>query len=112
MAPDPEHWNLRLYVAGQSLKSLKAFANLTRLCEERLQSRYDIEIVDLVESPQLDAAQAIAHIRAICDAHLLAGHGRLLVAVHDVQLMARPVHVGILLALDVPAATLAGDDDE
>ncbi len=62
MAPDPEHWNLRLYVAGQSPKSLKAFANLMRLCEEHLQSRYDIEIVDLVENPQLAAGDEIIAI--------------------------------------------------
>jgi circadian clock protein KaiB len=60
--PVPEHWNLRLYVAGQSPKSLKAFANLTRLCEEHLASRYDIEIVDLVENPQLAAGDEIIAI--------------------------------------------------
>ena len=40
-ADEPEHWHLRLYVAGQSPKSLKAFANLIALCEEHLDSRYD-----------------------------------------------------------------------
>lgn len=59
---DAEHWNLRLYVAGQSPKSLKAFANLTRLCEEHLPERYDIEIVDLVENPQLAAGDEIIAI--------------------------------------------------
>jgi circadian clock protein KaiB len=57
------HWHLRLYVAGQSPKSLKAFANLTRLCEEHLdESRYDIEIVDLVANPQLAAGDEIVAI--------------------------------------------------
>lgn len=46
-------WQLRLYVAGQTPKSLTAFANLKRLCEERLQGRYEIEIVDLLKKPQL-----------------------------------------------------------
>jgi circadian clock protein KaiB len=57
-----EHWNLRLYVAGQSPKSLKAFANLTRLCEEYLPEQYDIEIIDLVANPQLAAGDEIVAI--------------------------------------------------
>jgi circadian clock protein KaiB len=48
--PD-EIWHLRLYVAGQSPKSLYAFANLDRLCKEHLAGRYEIEVVDLVEHP-------------------------------------------------------------
>jgi len=48
-----EHWSLRLYVAGQTPKSLAAFANLKRLCEEHLAGRYTIEVVDLVRQPQL-----------------------------------------------------------
>ena len=46
-----ETWNLRLYVAGQTPRSLTAFANLKRLCEEHLPGRYSIEIVDLVKEP-------------------------------------------------------------
>ena len=46
-----EIWNLRLYIAGQSPKSLNAVANLKALCEEHLPGRYEIEIVDLVEDP-------------------------------------------------------------
>jgi circadian clock protein KaiB len=61
-APEAEHWNLRLYVAGQSPKSLRAFTNLTRLCEEYLPARYTIEIVDLVENPQLAAGDEIVAI--------------------------------------------------
>ena len=45
-------WHLKLYVAGASPKSLKAFANLRALCEEHLAGRYDIEIVDLVKLPE------------------------------------------------------------
>lgn len=55
-------WQLRLYVAGQSPKSLKAFANLVRLCDEQLDSRYEIEIVDLVKHPQLAAGDEIVAI--------------------------------------------------
>src|ERR1700689_3328727 len=48
-----EVWYLCLYIAGQSPRSLRAFANLKRLCEERLPGRYEIEIIDLVEHPSL-----------------------------------------------------------
>jgi circadian clock protein KaiB len=47
-----ERWNLFLYIAGQTPKSLTAFSNLKRLCEEHLQGRYQIEIIDLVKDPQ------------------------------------------------------------
>jgi circadian clock protein KaiB len=48
-----DEWRLRLYVAGQTPKSLTAFANLRRLCEERLKGRYRIEVVDLLKHPEL-----------------------------------------------------------
>jgi circadian clock protein KaiB len=49
----PEKWNLRLYVAGQTPKSIKAFDNLKKLCEGHLSGRYTIEVVDLTVNPQL-----------------------------------------------------------
>ncbi len=48
-----EHYRLRLYVAGQTPKSILAFRNLKVICEEHLQGRYEIEIIDLVKTPQL-----------------------------------------------------------
>lgn len=51
--PDQEIYILRLYVAGQTKKSLAAFANLKKICEEYLGGRYRIEIIDLLENPQL-----------------------------------------------------------
>ena len=48
-----EQWNLRLYVAGQTPKSLTAFANLKRLCEQLLPGRHHIEVIDLVKQPHL-----------------------------------------------------------
>lgn len=57
-----ETWELRLYVAGQSPKSLAAFANLTRLCEEHLPGRYTIEVIDLMDQPQLAAGDQIVAI--------------------------------------------------
>jgi circadian clock protein KaiB len=53
-AADPvDVWRLRLYVAGQTPKSLTAFGNLKRLCEERLQGRDLLEVIDLLKTPQL-----------------------------------------------------------
>ena len=52
--PNPDNpWRLRLYVAGQSPKCLAAFANLKKLCEEHLNGCYELEIIDLLEHPQL-----------------------------------------------------------
>ena len=48
-----DHWKLRLYVAGQTPRSLVAFANLKRICEDNLKGRYTIEVIDLVETPRL-----------------------------------------------------------
>ena len=46
-------WQLRLYVMGQTSKSLTAFANLKKFCETHLQSRYRITVIDLLKHPQL-----------------------------------------------------------
>ena len=54
-----EVWSLRLYVAGQSTKSLTAFANLKQLCEQYLTGRYQIEVVDLTKQPHLAQADQI-----------------------------------------------------
>ncbi len=55
-------WQLRLYVAGQTPKSLTAFSNLKRICESHLKGRYDIEVIDLVEQPQLSRGDQILAI--------------------------------------------------
>lgn len=52
-APPEETWQLRLYVAGQTPRALAALANLRVICEQHLAGRYTIEIVDLLETPQL-----------------------------------------------------------
>lgn len=52
-------WHLRLYVAGQSPKSLDAFANLKAICEEHLPGNYEIEIVDLLDDPAKAAADDV-----------------------------------------------------
>jgi circadian clock protein KaiB len=58
----PEVWKLRLYVAGQSPKSIRAFANLKVLCDEHLKGRYQIEVVDLLENPHMARGDQIVAI--------------------------------------------------
>jgi circadian clock protein KaiB len=48
-----ERWELRLYVAGKTPKSVRAFANLKKLCEEYLHDQYRIEVIDLLQNPEL-----------------------------------------------------------
>lgn len=55
-------WQLRLYVAGQTPKSLAAFANLKRICEEYLEGKFSIEVVDLLVNPQLAKGDQILAI--------------------------------------------------
>lgn len=57
-----EIWNLRLYVAGQTAKSVQAFANLKHICEEHLAGRYHIEVIDLLQNPQLAKGDQILAI--------------------------------------------------
>jgi circadian clock protein KaiB len=52
-ASGPVNWDLRLYVAGPTPKSVAAFRNLEQLCEEHLAGRYRIEVIDLMKNPQL-----------------------------------------------------------
>ena len=56
---DEGTYHLRLYVAGQTPKSLAAIANLERICEEHLSGRYTIDVVDLLVTPQLAAGDQI-----------------------------------------------------
>ena len=57
-----EMWELRLYVAGQTPKSLTAFANLKKLCQAHLAGHYRIEVIDLLKHPQLAAGDQIVAI--------------------------------------------------
>ena len=57
--PDGEGQILRLYIAGQTPRSIAAFANLKRICEEHLAGRYRIEVIDLVQNPKLAAGDQI-----------------------------------------------------
>jgi circadian clock protein KaiB len=61
-AEEMDFWELRLYVAGQTPKSLAAFANLKKICEEHLAGKYRIEIVDLLENPTLAKGDQILAI--------------------------------------------------
>jgi circadian clock protein KaiB len=67
--PSPEvpkaAWELRIYVAGQSRRSLLALANLKRICDEQLAGKYRIEVVDLVKHPQLAIEDQILAVPTI-----------------------------------------------
>ena len=54
-----EHWDLRLYFPGHTDKSLRAINNLKRICKEHLEGKYTIEVIDLIERPQLAAGDQI-----------------------------------------------------
>jgi circadian clock protein KaiB len=55
-------WNLRLYVAGQTPKSITAFANLKEICEQHLAGKYHIDVIDLLKNPQLAKGDQIIAI--------------------------------------------------
>lgn len=57
--PEVAEWQLRLYIAGQTAKSMAAFENLKRVCETHLAGRYSIEVVDLLVNPRLAAGDQI-----------------------------------------------------
>jgi circadian clock protein KaiB len=57
-----ERWELRLYVAGQTPKSLAAFANLKKICETHLRGKYRIEVIDLLANPELARVDQIVAI--------------------------------------------------
>lgn len=60
--PEGDSWELRLYVAGQTPKCLRAFSNLKQICDNHLTGRYSIEIIDLLENPQLARGDQIIAI--------------------------------------------------
>jgi len=62
---DDTWWHLRLYVAGQSPRSMHALANLKSLCETHLAGHYDIEIIDLIERPSLAQGDDILAIPTV-----------------------------------------------
>lgn len=58
-------WTLRLYVAGQSPRSLRALANLQRLCAEELDARYRLEVIDLYQQPELAMSEQLVALPAL-----------------------------------------------
>jgi len=57
-----DFWRLRLYIAGQTPNSIAAIANLKKICEDKLRGKYRIEVVDLLEKPQLAKGDQIIAI--------------------------------------------------
>lgn len=62
MAKNKEFWQLKLYVAGQTPKSVTALNNIKKYCEEHLDGQYKIEIIDLLKEPQLAEGDQILAI--------------------------------------------------
>ena len=58
----PDIWLLRLYIAGQTPKSVRAIANLREICETHLEGKYDIEVIDLMEHPEVGRKDQILAI--------------------------------------------------
>lgn len=63
--PGSTEWLLKLYVAGQTPKSLAAFANLKRICETHLKGQYEIELVDLLLNPALARGDQIVAVPSL-----------------------------------------------
>ncbi len=59
---DKDFWELRMYVAGQTPRSLVALSNLKRICEEHLAGKYRIQVIDLLKTPQLSRDDQIVAI--------------------------------------------------
>lgn len=59
---EQEYYELRLYVAGKTAKSVTALANLKKYCEEHLKGKYSLEVIDLLENPQLAEGDQILAI--------------------------------------------------
>lgn len=57
-----DFWRLRLYIAGQTPNSIAAIANLKKICKDQLQGRYRMEVIDLLEKPQLAKGDQIIAI--------------------------------------------------
>ena len=63
--PAGETWELRLYVAGHTAKSVAALANLRRYCEQHVPGRYRLEVIDLLQHPQLAEGDQILAIPTV-----------------------------------------------
>lgn len=91
-----ESYNLRLYVAGQTPKSLAAISNLKRICEEHLAGRYVIEVIDLLVTPQLAAGDQIVALPTLVR-HLPPPLKRIIGTLSDTE--------RVLVGLDIRAKT-------
>jgi circadian clock protein KaiB len=60
-----ERWTLRLYVAGQTPRSLRAVAHMEKICSQQLQGRYKLEVIDLYQQPELACVEQIVAVPAV-----------------------------------------------
>lgn len=98
-----EVYELRLYVAGRTPKSVTAFANLERICAEHLAGRYRIEVIDLTERPQLAARDQIVAVPTLLRARPMPTRR----IIGDLSNTSR-----VLIGLDVPYRALTAVPDE
>ncbi|WP_426102153.1 circadian clock KaiB family protein [Massilia sp. TSP1-1-2] len=63
--PDADQWTLRLYVAGRGPRSLRAVANIHKICADRLDGRYRLEVIDLYQQPQLAQGEQIVALPSL-----------------------------------------------
>src|SRR3954470_9048511 len=61
----PDIWELRIYVAGKTPRSLSALSNLKRICEQHLKTRYRLQVIDVLEAPELASADQIIAIPTV-----------------------------------------------
>ena len=62
---DGEDWILRLYVAGQTARSLRAVANMRKICTDQIDDRYRLEVIDLYQQPELAQGEQIVALPAL-----------------------------------------------
>jgi circadian clock protein KaiB len=98
-----ERWVLRLYVAGQTPRSLRAVANLEQICSVQLQGRYKLEVIDLYQQPQLAQGEQIIAVPTVI--RRLPEPLRMLIG--DMSDSER-----VLIGLDLLAKGVAGAGDE
>ncbi len=90
--PEDTKWQFRLYIAGQTVKSLRATSNLQRLCEDKLPGQYVIDIVDLSEHPELARTDDIVALPTLVRTYPLP-HRRIIGDLSDSERVTRGLEI-------------------
>jgi PAS domain S-box-containing protein len=97
----PDIWELRIYVAGKTPRSLAALSNLKRICEQHLKTRYRLQVIDLLEAPELASADQIIAIPTVLR-NLPLPQKKIAGDLSNTE--------GVLLGLEVPSSRAEADD--